>query len=78
MINQQLQIDRSLKLKPYNNTIVLVNNSNDINCEISLTQPNIEYLLHPEKANNIIKNILNEDPRYTRINERKTSTKKKG
>ena len=44
-------MDRSLKVKPYNNTIVLDNNSIEINCDISRTQPNIEYLLQPEKAN---------------------------
>ena len=70
MIKQYVPIERSLKLKPKNNTIVLVNNSKDINCDISRKQPNIEYLLNPSKANNIIKNILNEETRITRINER--------
>ena len=40
-----------------NNNIVVHINSKDINWDIILIQPNIEYLLLPENADKIINNI---------------------
>ena len=40
-----------------NNNIVVHINSKDINWDIILIQPNIEYLLLPENADKIMNNI---------------------
>jgi hypothetical protein len=40
-----------------NNNIVVHINSKDINWEIILIQPNMEYLLLPENADKIMNNI---------------------
>ena len=40
-----------------NDNIVVHINSKDINWEISLIQPNMEYLLLPENADKIMNNI---------------------
>jgi len=40
-----------------NNNIVVHINSKDINWEINLIQPNMEYLLQPENADKIINKI---------------------
>ena len=40
-----------------NNNIVVHINSKDINWEIVLIQPNMEYLLLPENADKIMNNI---------------------
>ena len=53
-------------------------NSKDTNWEIIRIHPKIEYLLQPPKPEKIIKSIDKPDNTIQRINEMKTSTKKKG
>ena len=50
-------IEISLKLQIQNDNIVVHINSKDINWEIILIQPNMEYLLLPENADKIMNNI---------------------
>ena len=50
-------IEISLKLQMKNNNIVVHINSKDINWDIILMQPNMEYLLLPENADKIMNNI---------------------
>ena len=78
MNKKLLAIERSFQLQ-INIKIIVVNiNSKDTNWEINRIHPKIEYLLRPEKAHNIIKTIAKPANRITTINERLTSTKKKG
>ena len=55
--NPNPAIDISLKLQMKNNNIVVHINSKDINWEIILIQPNMEYLLLPENEDKIMNNI---------------------
>ena len=50
-------IEISLKLQIQNDNIVVHINSKDINWDIILMQPNMEYLLLPENADKIMNNI---------------------
>lgn len=50
-------IESSFKLQMKNDNIVVHINSKDINWEIILIQPNMEYLLLPENADKIMNNI---------------------
>ena len=50
-------IEISLKLQMKNNNIVVHINSKDINWDIILMQPNMEYLLLPENADKSKNNI---------------------
>ena len=56
-MNEKPAIEISLKLQIKNNNIVVQINSKDINCDIIRIQPNMEYLLLPENADNINNNI---------------------
>ena len=57
MIIRKPAIEISLKLQIQNDNIVVHINSKDINWEIILIQPNMEYLLLPENADKIMNNI---------------------
>ena len=61
-------IEISLKLQIQNDNIVVHINSKDINWDIILMQPNMEYLLLPENADKSKNNI--DRPEIIRINTR--------
>ena len=57
MIIRKPAIEISLKLQIQNDNIVVHINSKDINWDIILMQPNMEYLLLPENADKSKNNI---------------------
>ena len=66
--SQKPAIESSFKLQMKNDNIVVHINSKDINWEIILIQPNMEYLLLPENADKSKNNI--DRPEIIRINTR--------
>ena len=70
--------DQETEQKSINTTIVLSISSNETSELISLIQPNIEYLLQPEKADKIRNNIVRADNKSTSNQLNHTSIKKNG
>ena len=77
-MNHMLTIERSFQLRNKINNIIVNINSKDMNWEISLILPKIEYLLQPENAEKIIKSKDIPVNNNIRIIETYMSTKEKG
>lgn len=77
-MNHMLTIERSFQLRNKINNIIVNINSKEMNWEISLILPKIEYLLQPENAEKRIK--IKDIPvnNNIRIIETYMSTKEKG